>query len=56
MDRKYKRGAEQLKEEKDWKELWEGIALQLILYACYKGLVDAVQILYCITQDCDFHL
>ena len=56
VERKYKQGAEQLREEKDWKELWESIASKLLLYACYLGSVDAVQVLFSITRDCDLFL
>ena len=56
VERRYKQGAEQLKEEKEWKELWESMAYKIILYACSLGSVDAVQILFSIIKDCDFHL
>lgn len=56
VERRYKQGAEQLKEEKEWKELWESMAYKIILYACSLGSVDAVQILFSIIKDCGFHL
>ena len=56
MDRRHKQGAEQKKEEREWKELWEGLGSDLLLHAGSHGSNEAVQILFDLTQDCNLHL
>ena len=55
-DRRHKQGAEQKKEETEWKELWKGLGHDLLLHASKKGSTDALQIILDTVQDCNLHL
>lgn len=55
-DRRHKQGAEQKKEEREWKELWGDLGYDLLLSAAKRGSPEAVQIILDIIQDCDLRL
>ena len=52
VERRCKQGAEQKKEENEWKELWRDLGADLLLYACSCGSVEAVEIVFDIIHDC----
>lgn len=55
-DRRHKQGAEQKKEEREWKELWGDLGYDLLLHAAKYGSPEAVQIVFDIVQDCNLQL
>lgn len=55
-DRRQKQGAEQKKEEREWKELWGDLGYDLLLHAAKNGSPETVQILLDIVRDCNLQL
>ena len=55
-DRRHKQGAEQRKEEREWKELWGDLGYDLLLRATKSGSPESVQIILDIVQDCKLRL